>query len=172
MITRTVTAAVAVLAAAALAACSSDSQVTVRTGGPASSATSSTVASSASGSATPSAAPSTAGKQTAKVTPATGLTDHQKVRVSAAGFTPGKSLQVIECADKGTSTGPGDCNLESMSSVSADSAGRIDTQFEVVRGPFGGNKIVCGAAQKCLISVTEASLSPTEEADAPIEFAG
>ena len=33
-------------------------------------------------------------------------------------------------------------------------------------------QIVCSAAQPCLISVTQASLAPTEEADAPISFAG
>jgi len=34
----------------------------------------------------------------------------------------------------------------------------------------GANNIVCCAGRACLISVTQATLSPTEEADAPISF--
>ena len=47
----------------------------------------------------------------------------------------------------------------------------FDSRLTVVRGPFGANKIVCGPKQACLVSVTQASLTPTEEADAPITFA-
>ncbi len=68
-------------------------------------------------------------------------------------------------------SGPGDCNLTGMLSVNSDAAGRVSTRLQVLRGPFGANKIVCGEQQRCLVSVTQASLSPTEEADAPIGFA-
>ena len=105
------------------------------------------------------------------VTPAEGLRDQQRVRVSASGFSPDEVLQVVQCADKGASTGPGDCNLGGMLSVASDASGRVSAQLQVVRGPFGANKIVCGGQQRCLVSVTQASLSPSEEADTPIGFA-
>lgn len=105
------------------------------------------------------------------VTPARGLRDRQAVRVSASGFSADEALQVIQCADKADSTGPGDCNLSGMLSVTSDAAGRVSAQLQVLRGPFGANKIVCGGHQRCLVSVTQASLSPTEEADASITFA-
>ncbi len=105
------------------------------------------------------------------VTPATGLQDKQIVLVKASGFSPDEALQVIECADKGTKTGAGDCNLSGTLAVTSDATGNVRAQLRVLRGPFGGNKIVCGSTQHCLVSVTQASLAPTEEADGPIEFA-
>lgn len=51
-----------------------------------------------------------------------------------------------------------------------DSGGRVTVQFTVRKGPFGTNDITCGPAQACLISVTQASPSPAEEAHAPISF--
>jgi hypothetical protein len=154
----------AVLIAAALSACSSGSSNVVRT--PTAQAPSSSSPSSSA--STTSAA---AGKPAVKVTPATGLQDKQIVLVSASGFSPNEELQVIECADKGTKTGAGDCNLSGMLAVTSDATGNVRTQLRVLRGPFGGNKIVCGSTQHCLVSVTQASLAPTEEADGAIEFA-
>ncbi len=127
--------------------------------------------SSSASSATPSASESRASKLSAKVTPATGLTDKQQVQVDAVGFTAGEALTVIECAQKGNATGPGDCNLSGMTPATADGLGNVSLRLTVLRGPFGANKIVCSAKQPCLISVTQASLKPTEEADAPISFA-
>ncbi len=105
------------------------------------------------------------------VTPSTGLHDKQDIRVAATGFSPGEALQVIQCADKGTNTGPGDCNLSGMQSATSDPNGRISTQLRVLRGPFGANNVVCSKQQPCLVSVTQASLSPTEEVDARVAFA-
>ena len=126
--------------------------------------------------ATPSAtatAPATATSGQAQqitVTPAAGLKSGQRVRVLASGFSPGESLVITECASKGTATGPGDCNLNAMQGVTADASGRVEVDFTVSKGPFGANNIVCGSAQDCLISVTQATPSPTQEADAPITF--
>jgi len=153
----------AVLVAAALSGCSSSSSNVVRTPtAPAPSTTSASASSSAS---------TASGKPAVKVTPATGLQDKQIVLVNASGFSPNEALQVIECADKGTKTGAGDCNLPGMLAVTSDATGNVRAQLRVLRGPFGGNKIVCGSTQHCLVSVTQASLAPTEEADGPIEFA-
>jgi hypothetical protein len=116
----------------------------------------------------PTAASSVA--QHATVTPATGLKSGQKVMVQASGFSPGEPLVVTQCAAKGTATGPGDCNLTSMQSITADTSGRVRVEFTVSKGPFGANNIICGPAQACLISVTQATPSPAQEADAPISF--
>jgi hypothetical protein len=110
-----------------------------------------------------------AANQKAAVTPASGLAPRQTVHVTGTGFKANESLVVTECADKGTNTGPGDCDLQDMASVSSDGNGGVQVDLTVVKGPFGDNKIVCGA-QQCLVSVSQASLSPTEEADVPISF--
>jgi hypothetical protein len=106
------------------------------------------------------------------ITPAKGLRDKQVVHVSATGFSPALALTVIECADKGTRTGPGDCNLTGMVAASTDSSGSLTVDLPVLRGPFGANNIVCSTTQHCLVSVTQASLSPTEEVDGEIMFGG
>jgi hypothetical protein len=133
-----------------------------------------TASASATTATTPAISPSptATGKaaQHAAVTPATGLKSGQKVMVRASGFSRGEALVVTQCAAKGTATGPGDCNLASMQSVTADTSGRVSAEFTVSKGPFGANNIVCGPAQACLISVTQATPSPTQEADAPISF--
>jgi hypothetical protein len=120
---------------------------------------------------TASATASPAGRQVAKVTPATGLGDTQEVTVTASGFSPNEPLQVVQCADKGTATASGDCNLAGMLTAASDATGRLSVKLQVVRGPFGLSNIVCGTQQRCLVSVTQASPSPTEEADAPLAFA-
>ncbi|HEX4728394.1 MAG TPA: neocarzinostatin apoprotein domain-containing protein [Jatrophihabitans sp.] len=157
------TPAAMLFAVLALAACSSGSKVVVHT-------PSAALPTSSASSATPTPSESRASKPGAKVTPATGLTDKQQVQVDAVGFTAGEGLEVIECADKGTSTGPGDCNLTGMTAVTADGLGNVSVQLTVLRGPFGANKIVCSAMQHCLVSVTQASLTPTQEADVSIAF--
>jgi heat shock protein HslJ len=151
------------LAVLTLAGCSSGSKDVVHAPG-------TPLPSSSVSSATPSGSESKASKLSAKVTPATGLSDKQQVQVDAVGFTAGEALTVIECAQKGNATGPGDCNLSTMTPVTADGLGNISVQLTVLRGPFGANKIVCSAKQPCLVSVTQASLTPTQEADAPISF--
>ena len=118
----------------------------------------------------PATATATSGHQQIMVTPATGLQSGQRVRVQASGFSPGESLVITQCASKGTATGPGDCNLNAMQGVTADASGRVQAGFTVAKGPFGTNNIVCGASQACLISVTQATPSPTQEADATITF--
>lgn len=105
------------------------------------------------------------------VTPAAGLRDRQSVLVVGRGFTPGEALVVTECGAKGKGTGAGDCNLAGLTSVTSDSNGVVKLRFVVLKGPFGSNNIVCGPKVHCLVSVTQATLSPTEEADADISFA-
>jgi hypothetical protein len=120
--------------------------------------------------ATPTPTSTTAHVPKVMLTPATGLKSGQQVLVQGSGFSPGEALVVTQCANKGTATGPGDCDLTSMQSVTSDASGRVMTHFTVTKGPFGANKIVCGPSQACLISVTQATPTPTQEADAPISF--
>jgi Neocarzinostatin family len=89
----------------------------------------------------------------------------------ATGFSSGEALVVTECANKGSATGPGDCNLAGIKNVTADTSGQITTSFTVIKGPFGTSHIMCGSAPGCLVSVSQASLSTTQEADSPIAFA-
>jgi hypothetical protein len=93
------------------------------------------------------------------------------VQVMATGFSPNEALVVTECANKGSSTGQGDCNLAGVQMVTANSAGQVQAQMSVIKGPFGANNIVCSSSQTCLVSVTPETASPTQEADAPITFA-
>lgn len=121
-------------------------------------------------SASPSTAPANSGKQTVSISPSTGLTTGTSVHVSGEGFTPNSPLVVNECADKGTSTGPGDCNLDGMVATTADASGKVSVDYVVTSGPFGANNIVCTAAQPCLLSVSQATLAPTEEASVSLTF--
>jgi hypothetical protein len=118
----------------------------------------------------PSATSTAAGGQHLTVTPSLGLKSPATVRVTATGFSPHASLVVTQCASKGNATGPGDCNLAGIKTVTANSAGQISTQITVIKGPFGANHIVCGSSQSCLVSVSPATPAPNQEADAPISF--
>ena len=122
--------------------------------------------------APPTSAPPTSGPRVQRitVTPATGITSGQQIRVDASGFCPDEALVVTECAAKGARTGAGDCNLAGMLPTNSDGSGNVEINFTVTKGPFGANQIVCGPQQACLISVTQATLSPTEEADTPVSF--
>ena len=111
------------------------------------------------------------GGQHLTVAPSLGLKSPATVQVTATGFSPGASLVVTQCANKGNGTGPADCNLAGIRTVTANSAGQISTQMTVIKGPFGAHHIVCSTSQSCLVSVSPATLSPTQEADAPITFA-
>ena len=90
--------------------------------------------------------------------------------MSASGFSASESLVVTECANRGSKTGPGDCNLDGVLSVMTSSSGTFEKRFTVQQGPFGSDKVVCGKPYPCIVSVTQPVLSPTEEADAPISF--
>jgi hypothetical protein len=118
-----------------------------------------------------SATSAAAGSQHLTVTPSTGLISPATVQVTATGFSPGASLVVTQCANKGNATGPDDCNLAGIKNVTANSSGQITTQMTVIKGPFGAHRIVCSSSNSCLVSVSPATPSPNQEADAPISFA-
>lgn len=156
--------AAALLALAA--GCGSSGKPLTRSGPTVTPSTSSSSTSSSSSSV----ATTPASTQTLTVSPSSGLRASQDVLLTASGFSPGEALVVTECAAKGNATTSDDCNLAGMQSVVADAQGRVRVEFTVVKGPFGANRIVCSASQPCLVSVTQATPSPTQEADAPVSF--
>lgn len=110
------------------------------------------------------------GSQMVTVTPSAGLRSSEVVHVTATGFSPNQPLIVIECADKGIQTGQGDCNLNGAQSVTSGANGDVTAGLTVLKGPFGANSVVCGPAQACLVSVSQAIPTPTEQASTPINF--
>lgn len=111
------------------------------------------------------------GHPSVTVSPATGLHTGQQVTVAATGFPPSGMLVVTECADKGTATGPADCDLAGVQTVTASASGGVHASFTVTSGPFGANHIVCSAQQRCLISVSQPTATNPVEATEDISFA-
>lgn len=134
------------------------------------SATTAAPTSAAPSTASPSSSAASPGGQTVSISPSTGLSTGTTVHVTGVGFTPNSPLVVNECADKGASTGPGDCNLEGMVATTADATGKVSVDYVVTAGPFGANNIVCGPAQQCLLSISQAVPTPTEEASVSLTF--
>jgi len=112
----------------------------------------------------------TAPAQTLTMTPAIGITEGQTVQVNAKGFKPNAQLLVLECADKGGSTGAGDCKFDHPQ-VNADGSGNVSTTYKVTKGPVGSANNMCTATQKCVVSVSEPSANGAS-ASATIAFAG
>jgi hypothetical protein len=148
------------------AGCSSSSKSST----PTTAAPTTVVATTTSGGSATTGGSTPGGGQSITITPSSGLAATAKVMVDAKGFSPNEALVVTQCASKGNNTTEGDCNLNDQQFVTSSSSGTVSVQFTVVKGPFGSNKIVCSASQACLVSVSQASLSPTQEADSPITF--
>lgn len=164
----------AVLTMSAAACGSSGGGNVVRTGGASSASVTATPSSShpASHVSSTSTGKTSAGTQKVTLQPAGPVASGTIVNVTATGFSANEQLTVVQCADKGTATGAGDCNIDGMVPAQTDGQGKVIARLRVLKGPFGTNAVTCSAQQKCLVSVTQATLSPTEEADAPISFLG
>ncbi len=169
-------AVVTLVLAALLAGCGGGSPSAVRPG-TTSSATSvpprstSTSVTTTTPTTTP-ATTSSSGEQQPRITitPSRKLRSGQSVNIVGTGFSAFEALAVTECANKGTKTTSGDCNLNELVQITSDAHGRVALSFVARKGPFGANHIVCGSTQSCLISVTQPVPAPTQEADAPITF--
>ncbi len=116
------------------------------------------------------ASPAAASGPTLTVTPATGLTNSEKVTLTGSGFTPADSLTAVECLANATS--PADCNISTATPITVNSDGTLpSTTFTVVTGTVGG--ATCGTsatdASGCVIMV--ANSSEGDRAAAPITFA-
>jgi len=75
------------------------------------------------------------------VTPATGLSNGEAVKVTGSGFTPNDQLYLIECL--ASSTNQAGCDLASATPVTVSSKGTLPlTSFTVITGTIGNGK--CG----------------------------
>lgn len=108
--------------------------------------------------------------QSMTVSPSSGLKSGETVKVTASGFSHNEALVLTECANKGKATGAGDCDLSNLKSVESNSSGEVHTTYSVTKGPFGSKKIVCATPKACILSVTQATPSPTQDATAVIAF--
>jgi len=99
------------------------------------------------------------------VTPHTGLTNGQKVQVSASGFPAGDSLVVVECLANATNENA--CNLLLARFVQSDATGRVSATLQVTSHVAGK---ACSSANPCLVSVSELQNPPPHEVDQLISF--
>ena len=87
------------------------------------------------------------------VTPSTGLSNGETVKVTGSGFTPKDQLYLIECL--ATSTNQTGCDVASATPVTVSSKGTLPvTSFTVITGTIGNGK--CGTtsanANACAIN--------------------
>lgn len=106
----------------------------------------------------------------ASVTPDSGLEGGQRVTVSWSGFTPGKVVNVVQCAANEGST-PAACDLVHAKILQPNPTGEGSLELEIVEGRVGTG--VCDAAHPgCLIAVNDgSSLDPEATLRLPISFA-
>lgn len=121
----------------------------------------------------------TVGPSSAAITvvPSTGLTNGQTVTIHGTHFKPGVSIIIVECVDKGANTQQTNCTGGSgLFGIPAGFRPAADGTFTrkfVVHKSFsgiGGGYNTCSSSSPCIISVTEPTNNPTEEADAHIYF--
>jgi dienelactone hydrolase len=111
----------------------------------------------------------TVGHLHASVTPTAGLTGGQAVSVSWNGYTPGQSINILECS-KSPPTQATDCDLHQAVILHPDPTGTGTLPFTVTTGTVGSG--VCGATHPgCVIVVNQGgSLDPAASVIVPISF--
>ncbi|MDE3086449.1 MAG: hypothetical protein KGJ77_06750 [Acidobacteriota bacterium] len=110
----------------------------------------------------------TTGDLRASVVPATGLTDGQQVEVSWQGYSPGVTVNVLECSVP--VTGAQDCDLHRSKVGIPDPSGTGSVGFEVHTGPIGTG--TCDAAHpRCVVVVNEGgSSNPSDTVLTTVSF--
>ncbi|MGC8499176.1 MAG: neocarzinostatin apoprotein domain-containing protein [Acidimicrobiales bacterium] len=104
------------------------------------------------------------------VTPATGLTNGEKVTITGSGFTPSDSLYATECL--ATATSAADCNVSTATPITVNTDGTLpSTTFTVVTGTVGGATCGTSAADAASCVIMVANSSEGDRAAAPIAFA-
>jgi pyruvate/2-oxoglutarate dehydrogenase complex dihydrolipoamide acyltransferase (E2) component len=116
------------------------------------------------------AAATSAAAPTMSLDTSTGLTEGEKVNVTAAGFPANDSLGINECAVVQGTVGAGDCDLRNLIAVTADASGNVTGVKTVTKGPFGADNVSCTATTPCLISVSELVPGNPKAASEPIAF--
>lgn len=100
--------------------------------------------------------------------PNTGVADGQVVSVTGAGFSPGATVAVIECQTG--ATGPSGCDLSTLHSTTATTAGAISTPFIASRYlNIFPTKVDCALAHACILGAANES-DFTQAASTPITF--
>lgn len=115
--------------------------------------------------------PTTAqGTLRAQVSPSTGLSDGETVTVTWEGYSPGISVNVLECS-KSPPQSANDCDLTSAELLQPDPLGAGSLGFVVHTGGVGSG--ICDAAHPgCVIVVNEGgSSASTSSQIIPISFA-
>jgi hypothetical protein len=104
--------------------------------------------------------------------PATGLRDHQLVNVTGQGFTPGSSVEVVECTPDGVN-----CAYETVRYADVSGTGTISiSKYALERKflAFNGNGIVtidCAATPKtCVLQAFSGGLGGGDVITAPLAF--
>jgi hypothetical protein len=110
--------------------------------------------------------------QSVTLTPSTGLHDGQVIHVTGTAYKPNENLVVTECVDVGPSTYVQDCDLATYKAAASDANGNVSMDFQVIVGPVGAVKAMCGQPNPCLVAVTTQSYTPTDAAHADIRFGG
>ena len=77
----------------------------------------------------------------------------------------------VKNGDFGDKTGQGDCNVAGLTAISVDASGSGSANFTVHDGPFGSDHVSCTKRRPCIVSVSQATASPTQTASATIGFA-
>jgi hypothetical protein len=98
--------------------------------------------------------PSNPSGRSVTATPDSALRDGQQIQVSWRGFTPGSSLNILQCT--GNATGPPDCDLTHALLLQPAGSGTGSLPFTVHQGPIGRGR--CDAANSCLIIVNESGI--------------
>jgi predicted dienelactone hydrolase len=111
----------------------------------------------------------TVGHLQATVTPTTGLTQGQAVSVAWDGYTPGQSINILECS-KSPPTQATDCDLHQAVILHPDPTGTGNLSFTVTTGTVGSG--VCDATHPgCVIVINQGgSLAPAASVIVPISF--
>jgi dienelactone hydrolase len=106
----------------------------------------------------------------ATVEPTSGLTDGQLVTVTWRGFTPGGSVNVVQCS--ALNQGAGYCDLTTGKILVANPTGAGSLELEIVVGPVG--EATCGpGVTSCVIAINDSGLTePDATISVPIDFAG
>ncbi len=106
----------------------------------------------------------------ATATPHDGLVDGQSVTVTWSGYTPGKTVNVVQCSER-VGTDATACDLKHGAILHPDPTGSGSVAITVVTGAVGTG--VCDAAHsQCVIVVNDGgSLEPTASVRVPISFA-
>jgi hypothetical protein len=106
----------------------------------------------------------------ASVNPSTGLSAGQTVKVEWSGFLPGKSVNVLQCAEGS----PGDaspCDLQRAQLLVPNPTGSGSVEFTILEGSVGAG--TCDAQHNtCVIRVNDAGLmDPDATITVPITLA-